>query len=78
MCCRGIKAVEVIDSIFSTDGAEDLFEIVHSAMTGFRSFEQTNFVYSENDGMIPLEYIQSYIVDRFAKDSILNLSGDDV
>ena len=67
MCSRGIKAVEVIDSIFSTEGAEDLYDIVNSAMSGFRSCEETNFVYSNKEGMIPLDYIQSYIVDKFAQ-----------
>ena len=57
MCCRGIKAVDVVDSIFSPENNDDLFEIVNSAMTGVRSAEGTNFVYSKNEMMIPLEYI---------------------
>ena len=52
-----------MDSIFSLEKADDLFKIVHSSMTGSRSVELTNFVYSDNEMMIPVEYIQSYIID---------------
>ena len=49
--------MDVVDSIFSPENNDDLFEIVNSAMTGVRSAEGTNFVYSKNEMMIPLEYI---------------------
>jgi hypothetical protein len=49
-------------------------------MTGSRSLEQTNFSYSDNEMMIPIEYIQSYIIDNFSQNdnALLNLYGGKV